>query len=145
MQKKNVNRYIRQVKRFYKGNHKAKKQFIKELEDALLCYYEEHETSSYSDLLSEFGKPSDIKNFLSFHTAKDLHKRNMFVHWIFIIIVSVILLLAVWFTVQHVITMLDYSHGFYIEYFEEDTSIPQNENPLNKQPDPTPITHIDFD
>lgn len=144
MQKRNINKYIRQIKRLYKGNHKAKKLFIKELEDSLLCYCEEHETATYSDLLLEFGDPADIKNFLSFHTAKHLKKRNMFVYWLCIIAVSAILFFAVLFTIHHVTTMLDYSNGFYVEYFEEDKSIPKEENPIDKQPDPTPITHIEF-
>ena len=68
----------------------------------------------------------------------------MFVYWLCIIAVSAILFLAVLFTIHHVTTMLDYSNGFYVEYFEEDKSIPQEENPIDKQPDPTPITHIEF-
>lgn len=145
MGEKNVRRYIRQIKRLYTGNHKAKKKFINELKDALLCYCEKHESATYSDLLSEFGSPSDMKDMLSFHTAKDLHKRNLLLYWMIITITTIILLLAVWFTIKHIKIMLDYSNGYYIEYYEDNTSVPKNRNPLTNKPDPTPIKHVEFD
>lgn len=145
MQKKFVNKYIRQVKRFYKGNRKAKKQFICELRDALFCYCEKNPTATYDDLLSEFGAPSDIKNMLSFRTAKDLRKRNMLVHWILIVGICIIVLAAVAFTVFHVLARYDFSQGYSVEYFEDDPNAPRHVNPLTGKPDPTPITTITFD
>lgn len=144
MQKKFVNKYIRQVKRFYKGKRKAKKQFICELRDALFCYYEKNPTATYDDLLSEFGAPSDIKNMLSFRTAKDLRRRNMLVHWILIVGICIIVLSAVAFTVFHVLARYDVFQGYFIESFDNPDN-PHHVNPLTGKPDPTPITTITFD
>ena len=53
-------KYIRQVKRLYRGKRRFKRQFIQELKDALLCYLEEHPEATYTDLTKEFGHPSEI-------------------------------------------------------------------------------------
>ena len=74
-------KYIRQVKRLYRGKRRFKRQFIQELKDALLCYLEEHPEATYTDLTKKFGHPSEIRDQLSFHTADELHLRNMTLYW----------------------------------------------------------------
>lgn len=56
-------KYIRQVKRLYRGKRRFKRQFIQELKDALLCYLEEHPEPTYTDLTKEFGHQSDGSAF----------------------------------------------------------------------------------
>ena len=65
-------KYIRQVKRLYRGKRRFKRQFIQELKDALLCYLEEHPEATYTDLTKEFGHPSEIRDQLSAVATYDL-------------------------------------------------------------------------
>ena len=113
-------KYIRQVKRLYRGKRRFKRQFIQELKDALLCYLEEHPKTTYTDLTKEFGHPSEIKDQLSFHTADELHLRNMTLYWTVVGLCSVAVITVVFFTVRHVVFMHDYSKGYYIEQWEDD-------------------------
>ena len=58
-------KYIRQVKRLYRGKRRFKRQFIQELKDALLCYLEEHPEATYTDLTKEFvTRPRSEISFL---------------------------------------------------------------------------------
>ena len=113
-------KYIRQVKRLYRGKRRFKRQFIQELKDALLCYLEEHPEATYTDLTKEFGHPSEIRDQLSFHTADELHLRNMTLYWTVVGLCSVAVITVVFFTVRHVVFMHDYSKGYYIEQWEDD-------------------------
>lgn len=99
----------RQVKRLYRGKRRFKRQFIQELKDALLCYLEEHPEATYTDLTKEFGHPSEIRDQLSFHTADELHLRNMTLYWTVVGLCSVAVITVVFFTVRHVVFMHDYS------------------------------------
>lgn len=131
-----VQKYIRQVKRLYKGKLKYKKQFIHELKDSLLCFKEEHPQATYSDLVDEFGEPSEIKNFLSFHTACELHKRNMIYYWTTIILCTLVIIVILLFTTHHILNIYSYSKGYYIEYYENNKKEQDNTNPLTKTTDP---------
>lgn len=137
-------RYIRQVKRVYSGKHKAKKQFIEEINDAIECYLEQNPEATYSDLLNEFGEPSDLKNMLSFQSASELHRRNMILYWAGIVGICIIIAIALSYTVDYVLTMHDYSKGYYVEYYEENNKASTGTNPITGQPDPTPKEHMNF-
>ena len=142
MKQKIVKKYIRQIKRIYRGRYKDKKQFIKELQDALLCFCEDHPDSSYSDLIKEFGKPSEIKNILSFHSAEKLQKRNMFLYWTVNIVVIIAITILLFFTVCHVMNKHNFAQGYYIEYLDDTKN---KINPLTHETDPPLDNHIDFD
>lgn len=142
MKPKNVKKYIRQIKRIYRGNRNDKMQFILELEDALLCFHEEHPDSSYDDLVAEFGKPSEMKDILSFHSAKKLQKRNIFLYWLINILFLIMVIIILCFTIRHVVDMYNYSQGYYIEY--DDTSPKSDINPITNETDPPLDNHIDF-
>ena len=112
MQRNITKKYLRQIRRLYKGKHKIKKNFLDELEQDLLHYQKTHPNADYNDLLTQFGEPSEIQNML---------------------------------TIQHVCAMREYADGYYVEYFEEDNKNIQNINPINGNPDPTPVQEITFD
>ena len=142
MERKIIKKYIRRIKRIYRGKYKDKKQFIRELQDALLCFCEEHPNSSYSDLIKEFGKPSEIKSMLSFHGAEKLQKRNMFLYWAVNIVIIMAVTILLLFTVHYVINKYNFAQGYYIEYFDDNKN---NINPLTGETNPPPDSHIDFD
>lgn len=66
MNNKNINKYLRMVKQIHHGKRSTKKKFVSELKDALLCFCDEHPNSTYSDIVEEFGRPSDIRNHVIF-------------------------------------------------------------------------------
>jgi hypothetical protein len=144
-----IKKYIRQVQRIYSGKRKNKKHFIQELHDALLCYCEEHPNSSYNDLLSEFGEPSELKNTLLFRSATELHKRNMVLYWAAISVITICVLGTLFFTIQYATDIYRFSHdgGYYVEMDWENENIPKEEsvNPINGKPDPTPYKTITFE
>lgn len=133
MKQKIVNKYIRQIKRIYRGKSSDKKQFIEELQDALLCFCEEHPDSSYSDLVKEFGKPSEMKDILSFHSAEKLQKRNMFLYWTVNITVITATAILVFFTVHYMQEKYNDTHGYFIEYLY---------NPENGEPEEMNINPV---
>lgn len=138
-------KYIRQVKRLYRGKRRFKRQFIQELKDALLCYLEEHPEATYTDLTKKFGHPSEIRDQLSFHTADELRLRNMTLYWTVVGLCSVAVITVVFFTVRHVVFMHDYSKGYYIEQWEDDENGSNNINPITKATDPPLENHQTFD
>ena len=144
MKQKIVKKYIHQIKRIYRGKYSDKKQFIEELQDALLCFYEEHPDASYSDLVKEFGKPSEIKDVLSFHSAEKLQKRNMLVYWAINIVVIMMVSILLFFTVRYVMSKHNLAQGYYIEYFKDGTT-QKNINPLTGETNPPFDDNIDFD
>lgn len=143
MKQKIVKKYIHQIRRIYRGKYSDKKQFIEELQDALFCFCEEHPDATYSDLVKEFGKPSEIKDVLSFHSAEKLQKRNMFVYWLVNIAIIIAVSILLFFTIRHAINRYRYSQGYDIESFEDDN--PYHINPLTGETDPPLDNHIDFD
>lgn len=145
MKHKAARKYLRQVKRLYSGKSKSKKQFIHELEDALLCFLEEHPQATYSDLTNEFGQPSEIKESLSFHTACELRKRNMILYWAVTILCSIAVAIVLFFTIKHILLMYDYSNGYYIEQYENNEKDTDNLNPITKATDPPLENHQTFD
>ena len=62
MQRNITKKYLRQIRRLYKGKHKIKKNFLDELEQDLLHYQKTHPNADYNDLLTQFGEPSEIQN-----------------------------------------------------------------------------------
>jgi hypothetical protein len=145
LDKKLVKKYIRRVKRVYYGKRKGKKQFIQELEDALYCFCEKNPESSYSDLVAEFGEPSEIKNMLSFRSAKELHRRNMFVYWTAIILICAAILIALGFTIRYAVRSHELTQEYDVEYWEDDEDAPKDVNPFTGEADPTPYQEITFD
>ena len=57
MQRNITKKYLRQIRRLYKGKHKIKKNFLDELEQDLLHYQKTHPNADYNDLLTQFGEP----------------------------------------------------------------------------------------
>lgn len=148
LKQKIVKKYIRQIKRIYRGKSSDKKQFIEELQDALLCFCEEHPDSSYSDLVKEFGKPSEMKDILSFHSAEKLQKRNMFLYWTVNIVVIIVIAILVFFTVRYVKEKYNNTHVYFIEQgYDPENGEPEeiHINPFTGETDPPLDEHIDFD
>lgn len=148
MNPKIVKKYIRQIKRIYRGKSKDKKQFLKELQDALLCFCEEHPDSSYSDLVKEFGKPAEMKDILSFHSAEKLQKRNMFMYWSVNIGAIIAVAILVFFTVRHVTGNYNNAQGYFIEYGYDGEYDPGKEknfvNPFTDETNPAFDEQIEF-
>lgn len=63
MQRNITKKYLRQIRRLYKGKHKIKKNFLDELEQDLLHYQKTHPNADYNDLLTQFGEPSEFKTW----------------------------------------------------------------------------------
>ena len=140
--------YTKDIRNFLEKAHfcdNAIGKFIQELKDALLCYLEEHPEATYTDLTKEFGHPSEIRDQLSFHTADELHLRNMTLYWTVVGLCSVAVITVVFFTVRHVVFMHDYSKGYYIEQWEDDENGSNNINPITKATDPPLENHQTFD
>ena len=52
MQRNITKKYLRQIRRLYKGKHKIKKNFLDELEQDFLHYQKTHPNADYNDLLT---------------------------------------------------------------------------------------------
>ena len=116
MQRNITKKYLRQIRRLYKGKHKIKKQFLDELEQDLLHYQKTHPNADYNDLLTQFGEPSEIQNMFSYHSLTKLHPRNMILYWCSFSVFFIILIILIWLTIQHVCAMREYADGYYVEY-----------------------------
>ena len=145
MQRNITKKYLRQIRRLYKGKHKIKKNFLDELEQDLLHYQKTHPNADYNDLLTQFGEPSEIQNMVSYHSLTKLHPRNMILYWCTFSVFFIILFILICLTINHLCAMREYADGYYVEYFEEDNKNIQNINPINGKPDPTPVQEITFD
>lgn len=138
---KAIRKYLRQVKRIYHGDKELKNQFMRDLQDALLCYEETNPKCSYADLITKFGTPDEIKD--SFSSSGILKKRNVR-FWRFAMICSVLItVIVITLTVFYVKRAYDYSKGHYIEYMVEPDK--PMISPVPEIPDSTPYKEYIFD
>jgi hypothetical protein len=132
-------KYLRQAKHIYYGDKKLKKQFLLDVEDALLCYVESHPGCSYDDIVHKFGTPKELRE--SFASADMLKKRSILLYRLVILFSVLITISIMLFTIDYVTNSFDHSKGHYIEYMDQrdttDTSPPP--------PDFTPYGEYTFD
>lgn len=140
---KAVQKYLRQVRRVYSGNKVLKKQFIQDLQDALLCYTEKNPKCSYADLVEEFGTPNEIRESFSDISTNMLKKRNVRIYWFIILLSALITFIIVIKTAIVVKESFDYSQGYYVEYMEDDDN--SSMRPTSETPEITPIKEYTFD
>ena len=63
MQRNITKKYLRQIRRLYKGKHKIKKNFLDELEQDLLHYQKTHPNADYNDLLINLENHQKFKTW----------------------------------------------------------------------------------
>lgn len=134
-----LKKYLRQVKHIYHGDKKIKKQFLLDVEDALLCYTESHPGCSYDDIVHKFGTPDELRESFAF---SDMLKKRSILLYRFVILFSLLITISIiLFTIDYVTNSFDRSKGYYIERMEQrdttDTSPPP--------PDLTPYQEYTFD
>lgn len=139
MDNKVLKKYLRQVKHIYHGDKKIKKQFLLDVEDALLCYTESHPGCSYDDIVHKFGTPDELRESFAF---SDMLKKRSILLYRFVILFSLLITISIiLFTIDYVTNSFDRSKGYYIERMEQrdttDTSPPP--------PDLTPYQEYTFD
>lgn len=120
MDNKVLKKYLRQVKHIYHGDKKLKKQFLQDVEDALLCYAESHPDCSYDDIVHKFGTPEELRE--SFAYSDMLKKRSILLYRFVILFAVLITVSILLFTVKYVINSYDRSKGHYIEYIDQKNS-----------------------
>ena len=76
-----LKKYLRRVKHIYYGDKKLKKQFLLDVEDALLYYVESHPGCSYDDIVHKFGSPKELRE--SFASSDMLKKRSILFYRLF--------------------------------------------------------------
>lgn len=133
-----LKKYLRQVKHIYHGDKKIKKQFLLDVEDALLCYMESHPGCSYDDIVHKFGTPDELRESFAF---SDMLKKRSILLYRFVILFSLLITISIiLFTIDYVTNSFDHSKGYYIERMEQrdttDTSPPP--------PDLTPYQEYTF-
>ncbi len=139
MDNKVLKKYLRQVKHIYHGDKKIKKQFLLDVEDALLCYTESHPGCSYDDIVHKFGTPDELRESFAF---SDMLKKRSILLYRFVILFSLLITISIiLFTIDYATNSFDRSKGYYIERMEQrdttDTSPPP--------PDLTPYQEYTFD
>lgn len=121
-----LKKYLRQVKHIYHGDKKLKKQFLQDVEDALLCYAESHPGCSYDDVVHKFGTPEELRE--SFAYSDMLKKRSILLYRFVILFAVLITVLIILFTANYIHNSFGHSKGHYIEYTNRkdttDTSSP---------------------
>lgn len=126
MDNKVLKKYLRQVKHIYHGDKKLKKQFLQDVEDALLCYAESHPGCSYDDVVHKFGTPEELRE--SFAYSDMLKKRSILLYRFVILFAVLITVLIILFTANYIHNSFGHSKGHYIEYTNRkdttDTSSP---------------------
>nr|MBP3598895.1 hypothetical protein [Eubacterium sp.] len=138
-----IQKYIRQVKVTYRGDRKVKQQFISDLQDALLCYYESHPDCSYTDLTEKFGAPKEFRDSFSTLLPSSLKKRNMFVSSLIILVAVLMMIAVVLFSIFYVRESHNHTKGYYLEYQEKKTQPQTTAVPSTSEP--TPIMEHTFD
>lgn len=112
-----LKKYLRQVKHIYHGDKKLKKQFLQDVEDALLCYAESHPGCSYDDIVHKFGSPDELRE--SFSSSYMLKQRSILLYR-FVILLAVLLTVSIiLFTVNYATNSFDNSKGHYKEYIKQ--------------------------
>ena len=134
-----ISKYIRRTKRIYYGDRELKKRFIKDLQDSLMCYSEDHPDCSYADLVDTFGSPYEIRESFLESFPKELKKRDILMYRFAVICSVLIMISAVAFTTYHVKKNYDYSQGHDVK------AITNEEHPeLNPKPKQTPTAEYTF-
>ncbi len=126
MDNKVLKKYLRQVRHIYHGDRKLKKQFLQDVEDALLCYAESHPGCSYDDIVHKFGSPNELRE--SFSSSDMLRKRSILMYRLVILFFVLITASVILLTVNYVTNSFNHSNGHYKEYVKHknttDTSSP---------------------
>lgn len=115
-----LKKYLHQVKHIYHGDKKLKKQFLQDVEDALLCYAESHPGCSYDDIVHKFGTPDELRE--SFSSSDMLKKRSILLYRFVIFFAVLITVLIILFTASYVHNSYDRSKGHYTEYINQNDS-----------------------
>lgn len=135
-----ISKYIRRTKRIYYGDRELKKRFIKDLQDSLICYSEEHPDCSYTDLVDTFGSPYEIRESFLETFPKELKKRDIILYRVVISFSVLIVIAVLTFTAYYVKKNYDYSQGYAVKSIKD-----KEHSELNSEPKPTPITVFKFD
>lgn len=112
-----LKKYLRRVKHIYYGDKKLKKQFLLDVEDALLCYVESHPGCSYDDIVHKFGSSKELRE--SFASSDMLKKRSILFYRLVILFSVLVTISIILFTVDYVTNSFDRSKGYYIERMEQ--------------------------
>lgn len=132
MDNKVLKKYLRQVRHIYHGDKNLKKQFLQDVEDALLCYAESHPDCSYDDIVHKFGTPEELRE--SFSSSDMLKQRSILLYRFVILSAVLITVLIILFTASYVHNSFDHSKGHYIEYTNQNDSTDTSPTPLKRTP-----------
>lgn len=127
-----LKKYLRQVRHIYHGDKNLKKQFLQDVEDALLCYAESHPDCSYDDIVHKFGTPEELRE--SFSSSDMLKQRSILLYRFVILSAVLITVLIILFTASYVHNSFDHSKGHYIEYTNQNDSTDTSPTPLKRTP-----------
>lgn len=134
-----LKKYLRQVRHIYHGDKKLKKQFLQDIEDALLCYAESHPGCSYDDIVRKFGSPTELRESFS---SSDMLKRRSILLYRLVILFSVLITISfILFTANYVTNSYDRSKGRYIQHMKQKDTTDTSPPP----PDLTPYREYTFD
>lgn len=127
-----LKKYLRQVRHIYHGDKKLKKQFLQDVEDALLCYAESHPGCSYDDVVHKFGTPEELRE--SFAYSDMLKKRSILLYRFVILFAVLITVLIILFTANYIHNSFGHSKGHYIEYTNRKDTTDTSPTPLKRTP-----------
>ncbi|MCI8364543.1 MAG: hypothetical protein HFG34_06290 [Eubacterium sp.] len=129
MDNKVLKKYLRQVRHVYHGDKKLKKQFLQDVEDALLCYAESHPGCSYDNIVHRFGTPTELRE--SFSSSDMLKRRSILLYRLVILFSVLITLSIILFTVDYVTNSYGHSKGHYTDYIDQKDTTDTSPPPLN--------------
>lgn len=111
---KQINKYIKDIKKQLLYSTKETKQFLKDLRQNITDYVEENKNADMVQITSQFGRPEDIAaTFFEQYRKKDI-KKKINVRRVVVAAITVALTML---TITFIITIID-NHSGKIVYYE---------------------------
>ncbi|MBQ7862075.1 MAG: hypothetical protein IJ349_07740 [Clostridia bacterium] len=137
---KEINRYIKDIKKELLYGTKESRQFLKELKQNVTDYAEENQNADMAEVTEQFGKPEDIAaTFFEQYGKEDIKKKVNIRRVVVTAVVAVVMMFAI-AMITIIIDSHGETHGYIVETMgKETTSIfrlktvnqPQNTDALN--------------
>ena len=120
---KQINKYIKDIKKELLYGTKESRQFLKELKQNVTDYAEENQNADMEQVTEQFGKPEDIAaTFFEQYGKEDIKKKVDIRRVVIAATIAVIILLS-FFIIGTLINFYGDGHGSISVTLEEETTI----------------------
>ena len=120
---KEINRYIKDIKKELLYGTKESRQFLKELKQNVTDYAEENPNAEMAEVTEQFGKPEDIAATFFEQYDKNEIKRKVNVRRVIIAAAIAVIILLSFFIIGTLINFYGDGHGSISVTLEEETTI----------------------